>query len=53
VLFRSEGFFKEIFPYFFVTTGVATTMANARKIGRGIADELKAHGISGVILTAT
>jgi betaine reductase len=50
---EGEGFFKEIFPYFFVTTGVATTMANARKIGRGIADELKAHGISGVILTAT
>ncbi len=48
-----EGLFRDIFPYYFVTTGVATTMANGRKIGKGIADELKAHAVSGVILTAT
>jgi betaine reductase len=48
-----EGLFKELFPYYFVTTGVATTMANGRKIGSAIADELKAYGVSGVILTAT
>ncbi len=48
-----EGAFKEIFPYYFVTTGVATTMANAKTIGTGIANELKIHGVSGAILTAT
>jgi betaine reductase len=48
-----EGLFKKLFPYYFVTTGVATTMANGRKIGSAIAEELKTHGVSGVILTAT
>lgn len=48
-----EGLFKEILPYYFVTTGVATSMTNAVKIGRGIVDELKSHCVSGVILTAT
>lgn len=48
-----EGLFKELFPQYFVTTGVATTMANGSKIGKGIAEELKAQGVSGVILTST
>jgi glycine reductase len=48
-----EGLFKELFSHYFVTTGVATTMANASKIGQGIAQELKTQGISGVILTST
>ena len=48
-----EGLFKELLPQYFVTTGVATTMANGSKIGKGIAEELKAHGVSGVILTST
>jgi glycine reductase complex component B subunit gamma len=48
-----EGLFKELLPQYFVTTGVATTMANASKIGQGIAQELKAQGVSGVVLTST
>jgi glycine reductase len=47
------GIFKEIFPILFVTTGVATTMANGKRIGKGIAGELKEVDVSGVILTAT
>jgi glycine reductase len=48
-----EGVFKKLFPYYFVTTGVATTVDNGRKIGAGIAAELRASGVTGVILTAT
>lgn len=50
---EEEGFFKEIFPTLFVTTGVATTLANGKKIGEGIANELKRGGVSGAIITAT
>jgi DNA-binding transcriptional MerR regulator len=39
--------------YFYTTTGVATTVDAARKIGRGIAAELKREGVSAAILTAT
>jgi len=47
------GIFKELFPLLFVTTGVATTMANGKRIGKAIAGELKECDVSGVILTAT
>ncbi len=50
---EEEGYFKEIFPTLFVTTGVATTLANGKKIGEGIANELKRGGVSGAIITAT
>jgi glycine reductase complex component B subunit gamma len=48
-----EGAFGKLHGQFLVTTGVATTMQNARKIGEGIARELLAAKVSGVILTAT
>jgi glycine reductase complex component B subunit gamma len=50
---EQEGVFKSLFPFYYVTTGVATTMANAKNIGRGIGDELRAAKVSGVILTST
>ena len=50
---EQEGIFKEIFPIYFVTTGVATTLENGRRIGKEIAHELKTGGVSGAILTAT
>lgn len=50
---EEEGLFKEIFPALFVTTGVATTLENGRRIGKEIAYELKTGGVSGAILTAT
>jgi glycine reductase len=50
---EEEGCFKEIYPTLFVTTGVATTLANGKKIGEGIANELKRDGVSGAIITAT
>jgi len=48
-----EGRFKRIFPEFFVTTGVGTTMENARKIGEKMAVELRDSGVSAAIVTAT
>jgi len=48
-----RGLFKGIHPFFFVTTGVATTIDNARNIGKGIAAELSDAGVSGAIVAAT
>ena len=48
-----DGLIGAIFPIYFVTTGVGTTMANSKSIGSGIAAELKTNNVSGVILTAT
>lgn len=45
--------FGRLYPRYFVTTGVATSLTNATKIGKGIAEELLGGGVSGVILTAT
>jgi betaine reductase len=50
---EEEGLFKEIFPSCLVTTGVATTLENGKRIGKEIAHELKTSGVSGAILTAT
>jgi glycine reductase complex component B subunit gamma len=38
---------------YFATTGVLTTFENARRMGREIAQKLKAEGVDGVILTST
>jgi glycine reductase len=38
---------------FYATTGVVTPVENARKMGQAIAEQLKAEGVSGVILTST
>jgi glycine reductase len=51
--FEREGVFKGLHPTFFVTTGVATTLDYAKKIGRGIAGELRSAGVSAAIVTST
>jgi betaine reductase len=50
---EQEGVIGKLHPYFFTTTGVATFIENSRKIGEGIAKELKEAGATGVLLTAT
>ena len=45
--------FSHLHKYFYSTTGAGTTVENARKIGRKIAQEIKELGISAVIFTAT
>ena len=52
-LIEKEGGIKEVFPEYFVTTGVATTMENGKRIGKGIAKELKDGGVSGAIVIST
>lgn len=52
-LIEQDAMIKEIYPEYFVTTGVATTMENGKRIGKGIAKELKDVGISGAIVIAT
>ena len=48
-----KGIIKEIFPEYYVTTGVATTVENGKKIGEGIAKELLEGGVSGAIVVST
>jgi glycine reductase len=50
---EQEGIIGRLYPYFFTTTGVATSVENAKKIGGGIAKELKEAGVTGAILTST
>jgi DNA-binding transcriptional MerR regulator len=51
--FEAARTIKKVHPYFYTTTGVATTVDAARKIGRDIAAELRLEGVSAAILTAT
>jgi len=50
---ESEGKIGSLFNCYFATTGVMTTLDNARRIGRKIAAELLAEHIDGVIITST
>jgi len=50
---EKEKAFGKLNENFYATTGVATPLENARRIGQGIAEELKAEGVDGVILTST
>jgi glycine reductase complex component B subunit gamma len=50
---EKEGVFKGVHPLFLTTTGVATTLENCRRIGKAMADDLVAAGISGAIVAAT
>ena len=50
---EKEGVFKRLYPFFFSTTGVAATIENAHRIGRGIASELIAGGVTGALVAAT
>lgn len=42
-----------VYPFYYVTSGQGTYVANAKMIGAGIADDLLASSVQGVILTAT
>jgi glycine reductase complex component B subunit gamma len=48
-----EKAFGKLHDSYYVTTGVATTVENAKRMGRAIASELKEAGVDGVILTST
>jgi len=48
-----EGAIGKLHEEFYSTTGVANIVETMRRIGQKIAEELKASGVSGVILTST
>jgi glycine reductase len=50
---EKKGIIKEIFPEYYVTTGVGTTLENGKRIGEGIAKELLEGGVSGAIVIST
>ena len=51
--FEREGLIGKLHETFYSTTGVACIVEVMRKLGEKIAEELKAAGVSGVILTST
>jgi glycine reductase complex component B subunit gamma len=51
--FEKEGRIGELHGEFYSTTGVANVVETMSRMGRSIAGELKAEGVSGVILTST
>jgi glycine reductase len=40
-------------PYYYVTTGMATTLSSSQRLGREMASDLRGSGVNGVLLTAT
>ncbi len=51
--YEKEGKIGGVYKYFYSTVGTGTTQAEAARMGREIAAELKADGIQAVILTST
>jgi glycine reductase len=51
--FEREGRIGKVHGKVYTTAGVATSLANAKRIGEGMADTMKSEGIDAVILTST
>ncbi len=47
------GKFGRLHDYYYVTTGTGAMPAKMQELGSGIAEELSASGVNGVVLTAT
>jgi len=47
------GHFARLHDYYYVTTGTGAMPAKMQELGAGIAEELSASGVNGVVLTAT
>ena len=50
---EKEGVIGKLHKMCYATAGVSTSLENAKNIGRGIAEQLIAEGVSGAILTST
>lgn len=50
---KKEGRIKDVYEYFYTTTGTGTSVANAQRFGREIGKELKEQNVDGVIMTST
>lgn len=51
--YKEEGKIGGVFKYFYSTVGTGTTQAEAARMGKEIAEDLKEHNIKAVILTST
>lgn len=51
--YKEEGKIGGVFKYFYSTVGTGTTQAEASRMGKEIAEELKENGIKAAILTST
>lgn len=51
--FEKKGVIGKIFETYYTCAGVGAPMTASMKVGKGIAKELKEHGVDGVILTST
>ena len=52
-ILEKEGVIGEVYPHLLITTGNSTSVADATKFGQEMAEDLKANGVQGVILTST
>jgi len=50
---EKEGLLGKLHPYFYSTSGNATTQDSCKKMGEEIADRLKKNAVDGAILTST
>jgi len=50
---EQAGNFGKLHDYYYVTTGTGAMPAKMQELGVGIAEELSASGVNGVVLTAT
>lgn len=50
---EKEGFIGSVYPYLTTTTGNSTSVADATRMGKEIADKLVQDSVDGVILTST
>lgn len=50
---EKEGVIGNLYNKVYATAGVATSLDNSKNIGQGIAEQLKAEGVDGIILTST
>jgi len=50
---EKEGMIGKLHETCYATAGVSTSLENAKNIGQGIAEQLKAEGVTGAILTST
>ena len=50
---EKEGIIGSVYPYLTTTTGNSTSVADATRMGKEIAEKLVEDGVNGVILTST
>lgn len=50
---EEEKEYSKLHPYYYTTTGAGTSIDSAKSMGKKIAKELKAKGVSAVLMTST